>query len=92
MCITQKSEVALEILTYMSEHTDAQDTLEGIVEWWLLEQKIRWQMQAVKEALAELVERGLIVERQSKDRRTHYRVNRRKMRAIRSLLGQRPGP
>jgi len=80
--------MAHEILAYLFENPDAQDTLEGIMEWWLLEQKIKRQTAKVKEALAELVAKGLVVERQGKDARTHYRINRRKLREIRALLEQ----
>lgn len=77
MCQTKKSHVAQELLDYLARHPDAQDTLEGIVEWWLLEEKIRRRAFEVREALAELVECGLIRERKGKDARTHYRINRR---------------
>lgn len=33
-----------EILAYLSEHPDAEDTLAGIAEWWLLKQKVRHKM------------------------------------------------
>ena len=78
MCETNKSHVAQELLGYLARHPDAQDTLEGILEWWLLEEKIRRRAFEVKEALAELVKSGLLRERKGKDDRTHYRVNRRR--------------
>ncbi|HEX7317130.1 MAG TPA: hypothetical protein VF297_24740 [Pyrinomonadaceae bacterium] len=78
MCETNKSHVAQELLSYLARHPDAQDTLEGILEWWLLEEKIRRRAFEVKEALAELVRSGLLRERKGKDERVHYRVNRRR--------------
>jgi hypothetical protein len=78
MCETNKSHVAQELLGYLARNPDAQDTLEGILEWWLLEEKIRRRAFEVKEALAELVKSGLLRERKGKDERTHYRVNRRR--------------
>jgi hypothetical protein len=78
MCETNKSHVAQELLGYLARHPDAQDTLEGILEWWLLEEKIRRRAFEVREALAELVRDGLLRERKGKDDRTHYRVNRRR--------------
>ena len=54
--------MAAEILDYMVENPGAQDTLEGIVEWWLLENRIRRETRRVREALDELVALGLVTE------------------------------
>ncbi len=54
--------IAREILTYLREHPDAQDTIEGISQWWMLERNIKNQVGILREALASLVEDGLIVE------------------------------
>jgi hypothetical protein len=70
----------------LSENPEAQDTFEGIVEWWLLEQKIRHQTATVKEALAELVAKKLLLERTGSDSRTHYRINRRKKKEISAIV------
>ncbi len=82
----QKSETAHEILTYLATHPEARDTLEGIVQWWLLEQKIRRQTAHVREALAELVTQKLVLECPGSDARNHYRLNRRKMKTIHAIL------
>jgi hypothetical protein len=86
-----KSQMAHEILAYLADHPKAQDTLEGIIEWWLLEQDITRRMANVKEALAELVAQGLVLERTGRDSRTHYRINRRKLREVQPHLKQRSG-
>ena len=85
-CTIEKSKIAQEILTYLAENPGAEDTLTGIAEWWLLEQQITSQTAKIKEALAELVTKGLILERKGKDSRTHYRVNQRKSGEILSML------
>jgi hypothetical protein len=69
-------------------HPKAQDTLEGIVEWWLLEQEIRRSTALVNAALSELISQGLVLEHRGKDGRIHYRINRRKVARIRALLKQ----
>jgi hypothetical protein len=84
-----KLQITYEILGYLVEHSGAQDTLEGIVEWWLLERTIRHQTLEVKEALATLVAHGFVLERQGNDGRSYYKVNRRKLRHILLLLKQR---
>ena len=85
------SQVKYQILAYLAENPDAGDTMEGIVEWWLLAQTIKRETEKVKDALDELVARGLITER--KGRRsspTYYRINRRKYKKIQALLKEGP--
>ncbi|MBI3796369.1 MAG: hypothetical protein HY268_05270 [Deltaproteobacteria bacterium] len=91
MSAVRKSRIAYEILSYLVKHTAAQDTVEGIVEWWLLEQKIKRHTAQVKNALAELVAQGLVLEQLGKDARVHYRMNRRRIEEIRALLKGKSG-
>ena len=78
MCKTEKARIAEELLGYLARHPEAQDTLEGISEWWLLEEKIRRRTAEIKEVLTELVGSGLVVEHLGQDARTRYRINRRR--------------
>lgn len=80
--------IIYEILAYLVEHPEAQDTLEGIVQWWLLDREIKRWTAEVRAALAELVAAGLVIERQGPDGLTHYRINRRKLAQIRARLKQ----
>ncbi len=73
----QKSEIARKILAYLTEHPDAQDTLEGIMDWWLVERNIKDQTLLVREVLRNLIEEGLIVEHEVQGSRAIYRLNRR---------------
>ena len=84
--ITHKSQIGNEILAYLVEHPEAQDTLEGILEWWLLERQIKFHTARVKEALSELVSKGLILEYKGLDSQTRYRINRVKYKEIRNLF------
>ncbi len=79
-------DLSYEVLSYLAEHPEAQDTLEGIMHWWLLEREIKFWTAEVREALAGLVREGLVVEQEGPDSRTRYRLNRRKAREIRALL------
>ena len=88
MCVTDKAQIEREILAYLAEHRGAQDTLEGIAEWWLLEQSITPRAAEVRDALCELVAAGLLVEREGGDGRRHFRVNRRRSAKIKALLRQ----
>lgn len=75
LCLPDKSQIALDIMAYLGEHPDAQDTLEGIVEWWLLERKIIYQIEIVQEVLADLVKKQLILETKSGMSGVLYRLN-----------------
>ncbi|NIO21245.1 MAG: hypothetical protein GTN76_11020 [Candidatus Aenigmarchaeota archaeon] len=89
LCATEESQIGYEILAYLADHPRSGDTLEGIAEWWLLERKIKHQIENVREALAELISKGLVVEYKGRDARTHYRINRRKHGQIQAFLKQR---
>lgn len=89
MCSCEKVEIPKDILAYLVEHPEAQDTLEGIIEWWVLDQEIKRQSAEVKEAIDHLVSECLLIEKQGADSRIHYRANRRKMKRIKTMIKQR---
>lgn len=74
--------VTEKILAYLSRNPEADDTLEGVAQWWLLDQMIVDQTTCIKEALAELAANGLLVENACLDGRIHYRLNPRKHEEI----------
>jgi len=84
--VTIENEIARDILAYLIDNPDAQDTLEGIIQWWLLEQKIKYQTKMVKEALEELVANGLILERKTENSNTSYRINKEEIERIKEIL------
>jgi hypothetical protein len=86
LTIESKSQIGCQILAYLVAHPDAQDTLEGIVEWWLLERTIKFETARVKEALAELSSKGLILEEKGTDSRTLYRINKDRYEEIRKIF------
>jgi hypothetical protein len=89
LLITDKSKIGNEILAYLVDHPKAQDTLEGIVNWWLLERAIKFQEAQVKKALAELVARELILEKKESNSQIHYRINQSKYKQIKKLFKQK---
>jgi hypothetical protein len=88
MCVTDKPQLARQVLAYLAANVEAQDTFEGIVEWWLLEQHIKSQSAEIREVLDDLAARRLIVERRATDSRIHYRINRAELKAVQILLAQ----
>ena len=87
---TEEPGIAHLILAYLHANPEAQDTVEGIVEWWLLEQKIRRQTESVQQALDELTAQGLITARLGQDSRVHYSIERNKTEEIEKLLKEPP--
>ena len=49
-----------EILSYLGAHPQAADTVDGIVGWWLPRQRHDEAVDRVKDALDDLVARGLV--------------------------------
>jgi predicted transcriptional regulator len=90
MCLGEKRQTSYEILAYLVENPGAQDTLEGVAHWWLLEQRIEDQTAKVQEALDELVSKGLVIENKGPDARFHYRINRDRMKRISAILSRDP--
>lgn len=68
-------DISQEILQYLGNHPDASDTLAGITEWWLLNQRISYEMKRVKEAISKLMADGWIIEIKGKDKTVRYRLN-----------------
>jgi hypothetical protein len=83
--ISEISQAAYEILSYLAENPSAQDALDGIADWWLPEKKGR-NRQIVSDALAALVGEGLVLEYKTQNMPARYGINRAKMSEIKKLL------
>ena len=80
------SEVAQTILDYLRHNPEAQDTLAGIVQWWLPEEETRARTATIKNALHELVAAGLITEHKGKDEQISYRLTSQGFRNLQVRL------
>ncbi len=85
---TTETDIARDVLAYLSEHPLARDTLEGVVEWWLLQQHVQRWTPRVEAVLAQLVSEGLLLEHKDQDERSHYQLNQSNLEAIREFLDQ----
>ncbi len=85
----ERLQIAYRVLGYLAENPNAQDTLEGIVEWWLWERLTTNHATRVKEALADLVLESLVLERRGKDSRTYYKINPLKLEEIAAFLTEK---
>ena len=84
--IPEKSQTVHEILSYLVEYPTAQDTLDGMTEWWLLERYVNYQIAGVRDALATLVREGLVLEHKMHNLPARYTINRDKAAEIRKIL------
>ncbi len=78
--------IAIQILSYLAAHPAAQDTVEGIAEWCLLEKRIRRPSTQVRRAVEQLQAEGLLAARTGTDGRARYRLNPRKRRTVALML------
>jgi hypothetical protein len=77
---------APEILDYLAKQPDAQDTIDGILHWWVLDACIRESSTKIAETVAQLVEQGFLEQKPSADGQVFYRVSAHYL----STLQQRP--
>lgn len=68
------SETAQAILDYLRRNPEAQDTVDGIVQWWLPEQHFTPRVATIKEAIQELIDAEFISEHRGKDAQISYRI------------------
>ena len=66
---------APEILDYLASHPDAQDTIDGILHWWVLDACIRKWAPKIAETVAQLVEQGFLEQSQSADGNVFYHAS-----------------
>jgi hypothetical protein len=74
------------ILRYLLRHPNAQDTLAGIAEWWIMEEQIYQKYREVEEALKVLVNENLIVETQYANSDILYSLNAEKKALIETII------
>jgi hypothetical protein len=89
MSLLEKEEIARAILGYLARNPKAQDTLPGIIEWWLLDHQIRTRTAEIKRVIDELVAEKLILKRRGADLQHHYCINPRRQRRIAALIVER---
>jgi hypothetical protein len=84
--MSEADNIVRDLLTYLAAHHQAQDTLEGIAHWWLLEQEVTRRITEVQAALEGLVKDGFVVECRGEDGRTRYKINQEKQEEMQVYL------
>jgi hypothetical protein len=82
-----KPEVAKEILSYFIRHPQAADSLEGIAEWRILDEKLRRSLEETREALDWLVRKGFLREEEHLSRPI-FHLNEEKAAEVERFLGR----
>jgi len=78
--------VIQKILSYLLDHPDAKDTIQGILQWWLPQGGTAWRQEEVQEALDVLVTRGWLTHRHTPSCQMLYGMNTDKLEEIREFL------
>jgi hypothetical protein len=86
VCLPDKSQIARAILSYLADHPDAQDTLDGIVQSWFLDQANKFKPTMVQEVVKDLVLEGTITETKIQGSHPVYRFNLAKRNRMKELL------
>lgn len=85
----ETEETSHKILAYLIDNPNAQDTLEGIVDWWLLQQDIKRNVVLIRKTVDGLIHKGFLLERKGNDRTKYYQLNREKLPEISALIEKR---
>ncbi len=74
--VERRCKIAIEdeILCYLSRHPAANDTLEGVAQWWLAESAVTRAISQVRAALDHLVGSKQVVADRQPDGRVRYRA------------------
>lgn len=74
-------------MSYLLHNPDAQDTLEGIAQWWLLERCLEPRLVEIRQAVEDLTEQGLLVARGGHGQPQRFQIHRDRLAEIRRVLG-----
>ncbi|SDJ51640.1 hypothetical protein [Microbulbifer yueqingensis] len=66
-----------EILGYLEKHPEAQDTLDGVLQWWLVRNRVMAGLNGLQAALAQLESEGEVARVTGNDGQQWYRAARR---------------
>jgi len=83
---------APEILDSLARHPDAQDTIDGILHWWVLDACIRKWAPKIAETVAQLVDRGFLEERSSAGGQVFYRASSHYLATLQQRLPRNSTP
>lgn len=74
LILKSESPIERQILDYLEANPEAQDTMRGIVEWWILKQRIAESLSEVEAAVANLVTQRRVIAKSGPDGQVSYRL------------------
>jgi hypothetical protein len=72
----EKELLSQRILSYLEKHPEAGDTLEGIVTWWLEQERIDRVVDDVADALRNLEKKGTVLAHRTQTGTTIYKFKK----------------
>ena len=81
----KSDEITISILRYLLDHPEAGDSLEGIVHWWILRERIETKTKEVSDVIQALTSEGFVIEKSSISGKRYF-VNKEKLEEIRTLI------
>lgn len=87
---SEEDQTSWRILAYLVDNPNAQDTLEGIVEWWMLQQKIKHSIAPVRKVVEDLTHNGVSAGKQSP--RDHQMIPGESRKVSGNLVAPRKRP
>lgn len=85
--VSEEQQIARAILRYLDANPEAQDTVEGISQWWVRKEWVQRKVDEVENAIRLLKGKGFILEEPNTGvGRALYRLNPDQREAVRMLL------
>jgi hypothetical protein len=81
--------VQREVLDYLVVHADAKDTLDGIMQWWLVGAHARIRMSDLNAAIEDLIRRGWMVSTSLGPAGALYGLDKTRLEDVREFLAHR---
>src|SRR5437762_11434308 len=83
---------APEILDYLVRHPDAEDTIDGILHWWVLDACVQKLAPKIAETVAQLVEQGFLEQKRFADGNVLYHISPQYLATLRQRPPSNPIP
>jgi hypothetical protein len=82
----QNEQVEKSILQYLLKNPDAGDTLEGIVHWWLLRERIEHEVAQISAILDRFIKENILIKTEINPGNVIFRINKANIEKISHML------